>query len=466
MEKNSNVAEKKLLPPLILGGIFQALPLLSPGSPFLITVSSLLWPFLFLNASRRAATKRQFWLVMAVLAFSKFLRNMLLYGASPLYMLGIFMLSAFIALCESLAFGLDRLATRRDTPLASLVFPILFTGSNCLIAALSIGNLTDPGAALAHLHVFAQSASLILEHGLCFILAWVSSMLNLALNGEGRRKIVCISVSVLLIVIMVCFGLTTLAGRKDPSSTIRVAFCTSYEESFDSVSSEKSEEDFIVLVDDQLTQAVENGAELVIFVEEHTCLSAETLFSSIDTISGIVKKHGVPVLLPIEVTMHDGGKNINEAILFDENGVPVLTYVKNNLVPLIESRNYESGPEQVGQAVIRIGNQSYKVAVVICFDSSDAAFVNKMDPDTEILLCPAWEWSTCNEEQMRTIILRAVENGVTLVKATQDGYHAVADPYGNVVFSEYTVGRYEIVSVADVPVYRKQKERPRHCSRP
>lgn len=455
MEETGTVSNKKYLAPLIAGGVLQALPLLSPGSAFLITVSALLWPFFFLLASRRTKTKKQFLLCMAVLAFSKFLRNMLFFGLTPFYLLAILGLSLFIALLESAAFCLDRLATRRDKPLASLVFPVLFTGTTCLITVLGIGNLTDPGAALAHFSVFAQNAVFLLEHGLCFILTWLSSMLAFAADGDKKRRFVYVSVSALFIVILQCYGLSRLAGRAEPSGSIRVAFATSFEAAFDSISSEKPEEAYFQLIDREIHEAVEDGAELVVFVEEHTCLKSDTLFDSLDTVSGIVKKYGVPILLPIEVSMHEGEKNINEAILFDENGVPVLTYVKSNLVPITESRYYERGSGEIGSAVIKIGRKQYKVSVVICFDSNNASYLRGMDPDTDILLVPAWEWYGCNMEQARTVSLRAIENDVTLIKATQDGYHLVSDPYGSIAFSEYTVGHYGQVSVADIPVYSK-----------
>ena len=458
METKSGKPIKGYLLPLILGGILQALPTLSPGSRFLITVSALTWPFFFLLASRRAPSRKQFWLVMAVLGFSKFLRTMLLYGASPLYILGVLVISLLIALCETVAFGVDRILTRRDSPFSSLVFPLLFTGTTCLSQALSIGNLTDPGAALAYLPALAQIAGMVLEHGLCFILTWISSMLAIALDGPRRRRIVCLSVCVLLTVCLICFGLTCLSGRGEPNSSIRVAFCTSFDEDFDTVSSKRPAEEFIGLIDRELSEAAGQGAQLAVFAEEHTCLKADALFSSIDTISGLVRQYGIPTLLPIEVTMSEGIKNINEAILFDKTGTPVLTYVKSNLVPLVESAFYEKGQNPIGQAVIEIGGKNYTLGVLICFDSNNAAFVRKLDPDTEILLCPSWEWFSCNREQERTVILRAIENDVTVIKATQEGFHLASDPYGTIIFSESTEGKSATVTVADIPVYRKSAD--------
>lgn len=170
MEKKRARFDKSYLFPLIVGGIIQALPLFALKSTAVTTVSALLWPFFMLLAFRRTETKKQFLLSLGVLALSMTLRNLLLFGTSPLYFPAVLALCTFVTILETPAFLLDRMVTRRDSPVASLVFPILFTISSMLVAMLSLGNQTDPAALLVNIPVLAQCASLITEHGLCFFL--------------------------------------------------------------------------------------------------------------------------------------------------------------------------------------------------------------------------------------------------------------------------------------------------------
>lgn len=455
MEMRKPALEKRFLLPLILGGVLQALPVLCLGNEILTVLSSLLWPAFFLLASRRAGSRRQFLLTMAVLAGSKYLRYMLTFGLSPLYLALLFALTLVITLFESVAFGVDRLLIKKGIPHVTLVFPLLYTAAMCLVTALNLSDLTNPAAALGYMSVFSQGASLLLEHGLCFLMMLVISLICTAIDSDRSRRGVYSIITILILVLLLVFGLFRLAARKEPEERIRVALATSYYDAFDSIASDKTEEAYYTLVEKELSEAAKQGAELVVFTEEHACVGSDSLPAWQEKVSALVQSYGIPVLLPIEVTTPEGERNINEAILFDKTGKPLFTYVKNNLVPFLESSDYVNGPEQVGMADLEIGGTVYRVAVAICFDSNDAAFLRKTTADADILLCPSWEWFSCNWEQERTVRLRAIENKLTVIKATQDGFHIVADPYGIILYSEDTVGKYETVSIVDIPVYNK-----------
>lgn len=445
---------KTYLFPMLLGGILQALPVVALGNTVLTTVCALLWPFFLLLATRRTDTKRRFLLCMGVLAVSMFLRFMFMFGTEPLYMLCVLALCTFMGILYLPAFLLDKLVTRRESPAASLVFPVLFTAGNALSMVLGLGNLTDPAAAFANIPVLAQCASLITEYGLCFFFSWILSMLALALDAEGSRRIVNFSVPILLSVALLIFGLTRLSVRKDPSGSIRVAMCTTFKDDFSATSTTRTPDDYYSLIEREIEEAVGQGAELVLFVEEHDCIPESAVEPWMEKVSALIRQKGVPVLLSLEI-MRDGEKSINRSVLLDKEGNAVFDYVKHNLVPVVETSYYEKGSGDIPVAALAVGEREYTVAPAICYDINNPAFLAGMDPDTELLLVPSWEWDYNNREQGRSVILRALENGVTIIKATQDGFHTVSDPYGRIVFKESSAESYEAVTVTDVPLYEK-----------
>ena len=452
METNPT-RKKSFLRPLFIGAVIQALPALFLRSDALCTVCSLLWPLFFLTAFRRADSNRKLVGGAAALLMSKFLRYMFTFGTSLTYMLCTFAFMLLFVLAESAVFILDRRVNRNGvTVLTSLVFPLMYTVLCVFSTLLGSGNIYDPAAVIGNMPVLLQSASAVLEHGLCFFLMWLHSLLAGCIDAPKPRRRVLGILAGLLVIMPLVFGWGRLGVRRSPDMTVRVAMCTSFPESFDAVSSTRTADTFLTLVETELGEAVAQGAELVLFTEEHTCLALKEVPAATERISALVRQYGVPVLLPLEITTPEGEKDINEAILFDRDGTPLVTYVKYNLVPVVETSGYVTGSGELGYATVEIGGQSCKLAVCICFDGSNASYIRTLDRDTDILLCPCWEWFSCNQEQKRNACLRAAENGVTVIKPTHDGYHIVADPYGIPVFTCSTEGAYAAVTVADIPL--------------
>ena len=87
-------------------------------------------------------------------------------------------------------------------------------------------------------------------------------------------------------------------------------------------------------------------------------------------------------------------------------------------------------------------------------DSNFTWFIRKkVDNDTELLIVPTWDWKPIDKFHNNWTLFRSIENGLTTVRSTYDGYSAVFDPYGQIYGLNHTdYSGYENVIIYDTPV--------------
>ena len=449
---------KAFFVPLIVGAVIQMAPVFFINSDILLAICSVLCPVFFVLAERRAESVKELIIFAGAVLLSQFVRFSGIFGSGLFKWFAAFISIALWTLFEMVAFLADHYIIRKtESAAAVLVFPLLYTCACNVFTMLGLGDNSNPGAAIAYFPALRQNASVALAHGLCFGLMLVSSLFAMSVDAKKKIKRTGFAVAGgLIIVFSLIFGICRLNSKAEPDKYLTVSMCTSFDQDYTAISSIYSEEEYLELLDRQLSESVERGAQLALFSEEHTCIREENLDETLGQISEMIKDYGIPVVLSFEITTHEGEKDINGFIFFNSDGEQILKHEKNNLVPIIEAPYYAKGSEKIAETSIDIDGCEYKIAVSICFDLNDAAFIRGMDKDTEILIGTCWEWDTANAEQKRSAVLRAVENEVTVIKPTQDGYNCVVNPYGEFTHIESSKGKYESVDIAEVPVYLKE----------
>ncbi|KAJ1523817.1 hypothetical protein HK096_001298, partial [Nowakowskiella sp. JEL0078] len=137
----------------------------------------------------------------------------------------------------------------------------------------------------------------------------------------------------------------------------------------------------------------------------------------------------------------------NMMTLFSINGNVLFNYTKTNLVFIAESHNFEPGSGKVPVVNISIpittGRRQRKfvdlsVSGVICHDLDYPGFMSKVSR-ASLILAPAKTWSSkSGRSHFEITRMRAVEQGVTVLRCDSGGVSGIIDPLGQARFWEHT----------------------------
>ncbi len=142
----------------------------------------------------------------------------------------------------------------------------------------------------------------------------------------------------------------------------------------------------------------------------------------------------------------EGERSVNKIYLADPDGQILIEHVKygGNLI-----EGTEPGPEQVEVVDTPIG----RIAAVICWDTDYPAVLRQAgQAGADLLLSPAYIWPAAAELHAEMAAFRAIENGLTIFRHSDDGLSQIIDPYGRVVASQNLVGADEALFLAEAPV--------------
>lgn len=173
------------------------------------------------------------------------------------------------------------------------------------------------------------------------------------------------------------------------------------------------------------------GAAIVVWPEAGAPVFAEDEAALIDRAGALARDHGVHLLLGI-ATLHTGPpfRLENKAVLIDPSGEPAFSYRKARPVPGWEAQVSLRGDGRLPVVASRIG----RLATAICFDLDFPALLRQAGRGrADLLLAPASDWPRISSIHHAMASFRAVENGVSLVRAARWGVSAIVDPYGRIL---------------------------------
>jgi len=125
-----------------------------------------------------------------------------------------------------------------------------------------------------------------------------------------------------------------------------------------------------------------------------------------------------------------GGPNENRLILISPAGEVVQTYWKHHTVPVIEEPFALAGSERP----FVHKTDSTALGGVICYDMDSPRFMRSAGRDgVDVLLAPSGDWPAIKELHSRMALVRAVEQGFSLVRPANHGLNLVTDYQGRVL---------------------------------
>ena len=383
------------------------------------------------------------------------------------------MFAVMMAVQSALAlvpFGIDRvLYPGIEGVAATLVFPILWTAFEFAGARTSAFGSWGSSAYSQYGNLpLTQLAAATGIWGIVFLIAWAGSVGSWAIDrGLGFSEVqagVLLYGGVIALVLVAGGARLVFSGRSP--RRVRVATVGRPDELLapaeivgilggggsGEVERQRARTSFEA-VNDQLLVAAERearaGARLIVWPEADAMVFAEDEPDFLDRARRLARSCRVHLLMGL-VTIHPGGGRHleNKAVLVDPTGSVVVTYLKSRPVPGWEASVSLPGDRRLPIVETDLG----RVAVAICFDLDFPEQIRRAgQARADLLLVPASDWRAIGPLHHAMATFRAVENGLTLVRAARFGVSAAVDAFGRVVGSAEQVVGGESLAV-EVPI--------------
>ena len=425
-------------------------------------IGPLVWlmPAVGLYIIHRTSTKRGFFLLYLAAYIPM---SIAWYGAAafPMPIYPFFMLiNAFIAV---LPFLIDRILTPRLGAgfLTTLVFPL--AGSSIEFLMMSGGPLGSFGASAytqAGILPLTQLVSITGIWGLSFFIAWFASVVHWAITQYQKERPFIKGVAVYGIVLtaILIFGGSRLLAAPEAEKTVKTASFTAVHvdmgemmqlfQSDPEAFRQKTQANHQLYLA-QTETAVKTGAKIILWSELAGIGVAEDVDSLVNEGQALAKEHGVYLAMPLFIMDSTGeAPAVNKMVIADPNGEIVLDHVKYG-------GNMLEGT-QPGSGVLQMVETPFgKMTAVICWDTDFPAIVRQAGQQgADIMLSPAYIWPEAAGIHAGMAPFRSIENGMSVVRQSDDGFSLVSDGYGRVLTKENHIGKEGVMMVSEVPVQK------------
>jgi apolipoprotein N-acyltransferase len=405
------------------------------------TVAAAAWlaPLFLLRFARTTPAR---WAIPSLAVAGAFATYVSFRGALP--DTPLLVIAAGGAVLTPMPFAVDRLLRGRLTGLGrTLVLPMADTAVSFLAGTGDFGTMGHiAGTQVGNLPLL-QVAAVAGQWGIGFLIMWTAAVANELWEGRGRRTaLACAAVlaGVLLL------GGARLAFLPPAGPNVRIAGIAPNRAATDALSaaaiapgpraeSERTairERYFEPLAADLLArtrQAARSGADIILWAEASAFAFIEDRQALIDRARAVAREEriylqvGVVHLLPTVATPSTEIR----AILVDPGGEVRWDYLKTS-TPLGDGN--VPGPG----VLPAVDTPHGRLSTVICFDAGFPGLIRQAGrAGVDILLVPSSDWEEVTGALAEQATLRAVENGVNLVRPARSGVSIAVDHQGRVL---------------------------------
>ena len=363
-------------------------------------------------------------------------------GALP--MSQTLLLAAGGAVLTPIPYAVDRLLRGRLTGLGrTLVFPMADTAVAFFAGFGAFGTMGHLAGTQVENLPLLQTAAVAGQWGIGFLVMWAAAVANELWEGRGRRTATVCGVVLAGVLLL---GGARLAFATPEGPNVRIAGIAPNRAATDALMAaaiapgprtapqraDIRTQYFEPLLADLLTrtrQAARSGADIVVWAEASAFTFLEDRQTLLDRARAVAREEqiylqvGVVHLLPTTATPF----NEIRAILVDPRGEVRWDYLKTS-TPL--------GDGNVpGPGVLPTVDTPYgRLSTVICFDASFPGLIRQAGrAGVDILLVPSSDWEQVTGALAEQATLRAVENGVNLVRPARQGVSIAVDHHGRVL---------------------------------
>ena len=358
------------------------------------------------------------------------------------------------------AYLADRLlAPRLGGFAATLIFPLGVTALDFLSMTTSpLGSCGAQAYTQYGSLTFMQLLSLTGMWGITFLVNWFATVVNYAwersFSWPEIRRGLAIFAGVMLVVM--AYGSVRLAFLQPQAGTVRVAGLTAVDfraeqselfqtmnrdwQAFRQLAAARYDPYF-----DQTIREAQAGAQIVLWPEGAIPVATEDEAALIARGQEVAAQEGVYLAMPLFTVFQDERPFENKLIVVDPAGEIVLEHYKyggSSLEGFLP-----------GDGVLRTVETPYgTLSGIICWDTDFPTVVSQAGRNgTDILLSPSLDIRSIDPMHAQMAVFRAIENGVSVVRQSDNALSIVADPYGRTLAAVDHFTSSEWVMVAQVP---------------
>jgi apolipoprotein N-acyltransferase len=345
-----------------------------------------------------------------------------------------------------LPFAVDRFVSHRLSGIFStLVFPLAMVTVEFLRSfhpyfgttfALAVTQFDSP--------LITQISSVTGIWAITFLMVWLAPVVCLALEYglEWSRVARPVSLFLITMIAVLCFGGIRLGLGRPASSTVRVAGVTAS-------SRDGTLESGVSLLSTYVPQATAAGARIVMTHEGGVLINAEDESALIGVGQELARQEGIYLSLGLQVLNEDRSLPYENKTVFISPGSELLSeYTKHRLTPP-EAETHIRGEGPVPVVETPYGN----IATIICNDAIFPDFVRRHvgGRGVDILLVPSWDFRYAASIWSHFQAFRAIENGFSMFRLVREGLTLAVDHLGlPLVQSNYFLNDQPII-YADLP---------------
>ena len=401
-----------------------------------IAITIYIWPYCFLTFLHHNNTK--LWpliIVSACILVSNIFRWM---GLSHLNILADFAFGLYFGLINVIPFIIDDIFYDKISKWKNIfLFPLSVSFCEYLFSFNFIANHNIYAYALRDNNQMLQICSLFGCYFLSFVIALFSSILDYSLNLYTNEKtiskfVICYAILISFIYFFGCLRLVIHEERGTYNVGASIGISNAiYEHEQSAEHSVRELDEYVQYINTTIRKAKGADCKIMTYAEEAFALFETNKTELIKRVSDLAKENKIFVLLPLDIAQNDDGDdNTNEAILISDEGVPIYNYVKQHLVPLMETDYNTPSDSEVKVVNTSLG----MMTTVICYDINFPYFINNLSREHfDILLIPSWDWDYMAELHSVELRYRAIENGFNTVKNTANGNTISMDYKGRIL---------------------------------
>ncbi|MDD8012634.1 MAG: hypothetical protein PHX05_04060 [Acidobacteriota bacterium] len=394
-------------------------------------------PFLVMLRGRKSA-----WGAVALLPFFILASWIMLRGIIPPW-LGLLALglSACFGLMWWFPFCVDALMCRRiPEPFRFFIFPAALTAGEFL-CTLVFGDWGSQAFSQAeNLHLL-QVVSLTGIWGITFLMGCFASLATFVLReGWTKRSIRRAGAGFIVawMAVMIYGGCRLSFGGGGP--TVRIGSFAAHE-------GEKGIAGLPELIAGS-RQLAAFGARVVFWPEGLLNVSSRESAVIEREAGRLSRELGIYFMPSFHREPGTGSVGSQRTVLFGPDGRRLWDYVKSHPVP--------GSPDMKGPGQVPLVQTPFaRLGAAICYDFDFPHFIRQAGKGrVDLMLDPSWDWREIDPLHTRMAVVRAVENGFSLVRHTMAGLSIAVDPLGR---TRASLDHYETAErrfIADVPVQR------------
>ncbi len=328
-----------------------------------------------------------------------------------------------------LIFAARRVVVRYRAWWTVFAYPVFCVAADTLMAALlPDGNWGSLAYSQADRLPIVQIASLFGTAGLLFLIALVPSVLavTIAYGRRLRHGWIAYTLTAILLAASLIFGYARL---QKPVTGVETTFgIVSIDDPIGVKASLSYAGTILQGYDNRIAEVAAEGAQVVVLPEKIAILAPSRAVEWQQHFSALARQNRV--WLEVGVGIDDGENPTNWAWLFTPEGLLAASYEKHHMAPPERRAHYLSG---TSYTVATIAGQTYGLA--ICKDMHFAALGRAYGQrHAAVMLVPAWDFAYLDGwMEARTTVLRGVENGYMIVRASREGLLTASDPYGRIL---------------------------------